>query len=313
MIMSLDNQLRLRHVQTFLEIARAESVSLAASRLNITQPAVSRSLRELEDMLGVRLFDRVGRSLRLNDAGRLFQTHASASMTELLRGVERLRSGGGPAARLAIGVLPTAATDLVPAAALVFRKDMPHVKLSIHTGSNGLLFNQLRDGVVDLVVGRMPEKEARTGVTFQQLYIEDVVLVCRPDHPILDCPTPAQKIEAYPLILPTAEALISESVARYLASVGLSDVPAAIETVALPVGRKLVSTSDALWFISRGVVADELARGILVAVTLPSPILSGPVGYSVSRASPINVERSVFADCLQRVKRRAGGPFVGAL
>ena len=264
-------------------------------------------------MLGVRLFDRVGRSLRLNDAGRLFQTHASASMTELLRGVERLRSGGGPAARLAIGVLPTAATDLVPAAALVFRKDMPHVKLSIHTGSNGLLFNQLRDGVVDLVVGRMPEKEARTGVTFQQLYIEDVVLVCRPDHPILDCPTPAQKIEAYPLILPTAEALISESVARYLASVGLSDVPAAIETVALPVGRKLVSTSDALWFISRGVVADELARGILVAVTLPSPILSGPVGYSVSRASPINVERSVFADCLQRVKRRAGGPFVGAL
>jgi LysR family pca operon transcriptional activator len=194
MIMNLDNQLRLRHVRTFLEIARAQSVSLAATRLNITQPAVSRSLRELEDMLGVRLFDRVGRSIRLNDAGRLFQTHASASMTELLRGAERLRSGGGPAARLAIGVLPTAATDLVPAAALVFRKDMPHVKLSIHTGPNGLLFNQLRDGVVDLVVGRMPEKEARAGVTFQQLYIEDVVLVCRPEHPILDCPTPEQKI-----------------------------------------------------------------------------------------------------------------------
>ena len=192
-VMNLDNQLRLRHVRTFLEIARAESVSLAASRLNITQPAVSRSLRELEDMLGVRLFDRVGRSLRLNDAGRVFQTHASASMTELLRGAERLRSEGGPAARLAIGVLPTAATDLVPAAALVFRKDMPQVKLSIHTGPNGLLFNQLRDGVVDLVVGRMPEKEARAGVTFQQLYIEDVVLVCRPDHPILDCPTPGKR------------------------------------------------------------------------------------------------------------------------
>ena len=52
--MNLDNQLRLRHVRTFLEIARAESVSLAAGRLNITQPAVSRSLRELEDILGIR-------------------------------------------------------------------------------------------------------------------------------------------------------------------------------------------------------------------------------------------------------------------
>ena len=70
--MNWDQHLNLRHVRTFLEIARAESVSLAADRLGITQPAVSRSLKELEQMLGVRLFDRVGRRLRLNEAGRVF-------------------------------------------------------------------------------------------------------------------------------------------------------------------------------------------------------------------------------------------------
>ena len=80
--MNLEKRLSLRHIRTFLEIARAESVSLAADRLMITQPAVSRSLKELEQMLGVQLFDRIGRQLRLNEPGKVFQGHASASITE---------------------------------------------------------------------------------------------------------------------------------------------------------------------------------------------------------------------------------------
>lgn len=297
--MNWENKLSLRHVRCFLEIARAESVSLAADRLNVTQPAVSRSLKELETMLGLRLFDRVGRRLRLNEAGRVFQIHASASMTELIRGAERLSADGDLTTRLSIGVLPTAATDLLPRAALAFRKEMPHVRLHIQTGPNWLLFNQLRDGEVDLVVGRMPEKDARTGVTFQQLYIEDVVLVCRPDHPLLFAERAEEGIPDYTHILPPDGAVIAETVQRYLSSLGLAEIRPAFETVALPVGRKLVMTSDAIWFISRGVVADELNAGILTEVGLSSPMLSGPVGFSIARAAPLNVERSVFAECLR--------------
>lgn len=298
--MNWEAHLRLRHVRTFLEIARAESVSVAAERLSITQPAVSRSLKELEEMLGTPLFDRIGRGLRLNEAGRIFQSHASASMVELLRGRDRLAKEGDLTTRLSVGVLPTAATDLLPRAALRFREEMPHVRLHILTGPNWLLFNQLRDGTLDLVVGRMPEKSAGTGVTFQQLYIEDVVLVCRPGHAILGQPTPEEHISRYTLILPPSGAVICETVERYLASIGLPEMRGAFETVALPVGRKIVGVSDALWFISRGVVADELAAGSLVAVRLASPMLSGPVGISIARSAPINVERSVLAECLRR-------------
>lgn len=294
-----DAHLRLRHVRTFLEIARAESVTIAADRLNITQPAVSRSLKELEEMLGAPLFDRVGRGLRLNEAGRVFQSHASASMVELMRGRDRLAKDGELATRLSIGVLPTAATDLLPRAALSFREEMPHVRLHILTGPNWLLFNQLREGTLDLVVGRMPEKEAATGVTFQQLYIEDVVLVCRPEHPLLAQANPEVQIADYPLILPPGGAVISQTVERYLASIGLPEMRGAFETVALPVGRKIVCISDAIWFISRGVVADELATGTLEAVELASPLLSGPVGVSEARSAPINVARSVLAQCLR--------------
>ncbi len=305
--MNWDAHLRLRHVRTFLEIARVESVSIAADRLNITQPAVSRSLKELEQMLGVPLFDRVGRGLKLNEAGRLFQAHASASMVALMRGRDRLSQQSGLSARLSIGVLPTAATDLVPRAALAFREEMPQVRLHILTGPNWLLFNQLRDARLGLVVGRMPEKEAATGVIFQQLYVEDVVLVCRPGHPILAVSAPERVIADQTLILPPGGAVIFETVARYLASIGMPDLRGAFETVALPIGRKLVALTDALWFISRGVVADELAAGSLVTVPLGSPLLSGPVGISLARDAPISVARSVLAECLQRAARDSGG------
>lgn len=305
MIMILDTHLRLRHVRTFLEIARSESVSVAADQLNITQPAVSRSLKELEDMLGTQLFNRVGRGLRLNEAGRVFQAHASASMVELMRGFDRLVEKGDLSSRLSIGGLPTAAPNLLPRAAILFRKEMSHVRLHILTGPNWLLFNQLREGTLDLVVGRMPEKSVATGVSFQQLYIEDVVLACRPGHPILQQSKPEAHIADYTLILPPGGAVISATIDRYLASIGLPETRGAYETVALPVGRKIVSTSDTLWFISRGVIGDELEAGSITTVKLTSPLLAGPVGISMSRSAPISVERQVFAECLQRVSDAA--------
>ncbi len=294
------SRLRLRHVRCFLEIARVESVSLAADRLNITQPAVSRSLKELEEVLGTKLFAREGRGLRLNEAGRVFQSHAAASMTELMRGYDRLAKEGAVSVRLSVGALPTASSELLPRAVLRFRDELPRVRLHILTGPNWLLFNQLRDGSLGAVVGRMPEKEAATGVTFRQLYIEDVVLVCRPGHPILTHQRPEDHVADFDLILPPAGAVIAPTVERYLASIGLPEMRGAIETVALPVGRKIVSLSDALWFISRGVVADELRAGSLMAVALASPLLSGPVGISVARSAPISVERSVLVECLEQ-------------
>lgn len=300
----MDARLRLRHIRCFLEIARAQSVSVAAAQLNFTQPAVSRSLKELEGILGMRLFDRVGRGLRLNEAGRIFQSHAAASMTELMRGHDRLSKEGGASVRLSVGALPTASTDLLPRAALRFRAQAPNVRLHILTGPNWLLFNQLRDGALDLVVGRMAEGQAATGVTFEQLYIEDVVLVCRPDHPILTANKPISEIGEFPMILPPKGAVIFSTVARYLTSIGIPDMRGEIETVALPVGRKMAQSSDMLWFISRGVVAEELRLGTLMAVDLASPLLSGPVGISISRSAPLSVERSLLSECLHHTVGR---------
>ena len=295
----LDHRIRLRHLRCFLETARLGSLTVAAQTLNVSQPAASKTLRELEDILGLPLFDRTGRRLRLTAAGQVFQQHAGSAMIELDRAQDLVRNAPRRSTRVTVGALPTAATTLLPQAALAFRDRFPECLLRVTTGPNWLLMSQLREGALDLVVGRMAGATGMEGLTFRPLYSERIAAIVRPGHPLLGQPVPMGALADYPLILPPRGAVISATVERYLASIGLPGLRAAIETVALPVGRKVVRMSDALWFISRGVVADDLDDGKLVAVPLQSPLLSGPVGISVSRAAPLSVPRDIFVDCLR--------------
>lgn len=267
-----------RHVRCFLEVARLQSVSQAAEALAISQPAVSKTLRELEDRVGARLFERVGRRLRLTPDGALFQTHAGLSLLELERGVRALRADQQRGRRIEIGVLPTVATDLMPRATFAFAERMPGVTLTITTGPNWLLLAQLRDGALDLVVGRLASPDAMAGLVFEQLYIESVIAVVRAGHPILA--HPSGQVTEYPLVLPPAGAIIRPEVEQYFLSIGHEMPHAFAETVAYAVGRGLLTGSDAIWFISRGVVIDDLDRGTLVELPLPGVPMPGPVGLT---------------------------------
>ena len=121
----IDPRIRLRHLRCFLETAKLGSLSAAANALNVSQPAASKTLRELENILGKRLFDRSHRRLILTAEGHVFQQHAGAGMIALTRAQDLVK--GTPAAftRLSVGVLPTAATSLMPRAALNFRMSFP--------------------------------------------------------------------------------------------------------------------------------------------------------------------------------------------
>src|SRR4051794_18970412 len=104
----LDNRVRLRHLRAFLEVARHDSIGRAALRLNISQPAVTKTVQELEQILGTALFHREGRRARLTAAGEAFLPHAGQALVAIRRGVEAVSSGdSGPPIR--IGALPTVA------------------------------------------------------------------------------------------------------------------------------------------------------------------------------------------------------------
>jgi LysR family pca operon transcriptional activator len=274
-------------VRCFLEVARLSSVGQAAEALAISQPAVSKTLRELEDRLGTALFERTGRRLRLTAAGRLFQKHAGLSLTELDRGIRALQggeaSGGG---LLSVGVLPTVATRVLPRAAIAFAAAVPGTTLRVSTGPNSSLIAQLREGRLDLVVGRLAPPDAMAGLVFEQLYAEALVAVVRAGHPLVAAP--GEALTGYPLILPPPDAIIRLGVEQHFLSHGREVPRAAVETVSLALGRGMTLGSDAVWFISRGVVAEELAAGTLVTLDYGGLPLAGPVGLTLRSGQAVS-------------------------
>lgn len=269
---------KLRHIRAFLEIATEGNLSMVARRQGITQPALSRTLAELEALLQTALFRREGRRLVLTDKGSLFRHHASLALQSLEAAAAALNPGTG-GGTLHVGVLPTAATRLFPRVALRFQALAEDTVLSVSTGPHAYLMRLLREGAIDLMIGRMPMAAEMAGLTFDHLYEEEVVLVARAGHPLAAGPT-ALALASCPLILPPHGAIIRRAVDDFLATQGLTGLRPAFETVALALGCGIVLASDALWFISRGVVAEELDRGEMQVVPTGARFLSGAVGMT---------------------------------
>lgn len=294
----LDPKLRLRHLQSFMETARLGSLSAAADSLHVSQPAISKTIRELEEIVGVQLFDRSGRRLTLSTPGRLYQQHVGAALNDLEQAQRDIVNPRHDRTKITIGLLPTAATGLVPAAALSFNTDHPDVLLDVMTGPNWLLHSLLREGQLDIVVGRMPPANGAEGLHFHPLYWERVVPVVRSGHPLLTgADWTYHALTNYPLMLPPPGALISTGVRTWLHSVGIPDPRPTYENVSLAFGREVLRRSDTVWFISEGVVRPEINTGLLSILPIRNELLGGQVGITLrsGREPSLTVKRLIAA------------------
>lgn len=276
--------IKLRHIRAFLDIAADGSLSAVARSQGITQPALSRTLAELELLLDQPLFLRQGRRLVLTEGGALFRRHALAGLQALEAGVAAIRPDQGGAVR--VGVLPTVATRFFPQVALRFFRMRPDITLSVETGPHHYLLRLLREGAIDMMIGRLPAASEMAGLGFDHLYEEDVVLAGRARHPMAHLPL-AKVLSSVPVILPPATALIRPAVDAYLASLGLNGLRPAMETASLALGRGICLASDAMWFISRGVVIEELDSGSMAERPTGARFLSGAVGITRRQGDPL--------------------------
>ena len=204
-----DGRVKFRHLQCFLAVAQFGTVQKAADSLSITQPAVSKTIAELEDILGVKLFERGRQGAQPTREGQLFMPHASACVLALRQGVGLLsREGGGAAATLEIGMLPTVAASLAPAVMKALAARWPRVVVRIATAANTELLERLKSGAIECAIGRLSEPERMVGLSFEQLYAEPLVAVVRAGHPLLASDAPAAELARYPVVLPPYGTLI---------------------------------------------------------------------------------------------------------
>ena len=190
----LDPRIKLRHLSCFVETDRQGGVVPAAEALGLSQPAISKSLAELEDILGVALFDRTRRKLALTEFGALFLRYANAALAALRQGVESVSLARHADAVVRLGALPTVEVDVVPRAVARFSAGPLAARVHVESGPSPHLLGLLRAGGIDLVVGRMPAPEVMAGLTFEHLYSEPLVLAVRPGHPLLTETVPSLRM-----------------------------------------------------------------------------------------------------------------------
>src|SRR5207245_5761402 len=130
------NRIRLRHLQCFLAVAEARNLRRAAEALAISQPAVTKTLNELEEILGVRLFERGRGGARPTPEAELFLRHASASVQSLAQAVDAMLRGRDEALPLRVGALPTVAPSVLPRVLRAYRTARPGAELRVITGRN---------------------------------------------------------------------------------------------------------------------------------------------------------------------------------
>ncbi|MEO1292050.1 MAG: pca operon transcription factor PcaQ [Pseudomonadota bacterium] len=279
----LDRRIKLRHIQAFQEVARLKSVARAADALSVSQPAVSKTLRELEEIVGTVLMERSRAGIFLTDAGEVFRHYASAGLAALQQGFDGVAQGRmAEEVVLRIGALPTVAARLVPEAVRRYKAQPRAAVVSLETGPNAYLLERLRAGSLDLVIGRLAAPGRMRELSFVHLYSEPVVLIARPGHPLLMTPPSSlAEIASYTVLLPPKDAVIRRTVEQLLLVEGVGHLSDRVETVSAGFGRAYVRGSDAVWIISEGVVADDLADGVLVRLPLELPDASGPVGLTL--------------------------------
>lgn len=179
--------MELRHLRYFLAAAQSQSFTRASESLHITQPTLSHQIKQIEDELGMQLFDRVGRVVKLTTAGELFQTYAKRALQEVdagmdaLNELENLKQG-----RVTLGVLSSFGTFHLPPILADFNTTYPGIKITVLRLRSGEIEARLLDGELHFGVAYAPSNTDQVNV--ESLFTDPVALVVGDRHPLAGCP-----------------------------------------------------------------------------------------------------------------------------
>ncbi|OCX61289.1 hypothetical protein BFP70_01545 [Thioclava sp. SK-1] len=279
----MNTRIKLRHLQAFVAISRLRSFKHAAKQLFLTQPAISRTMAELEDIVRCRLLVRDRSGVELTPQGAFFLSFADATLSALERGISGIGDFANDSGlHLRIGMQASVAVRVMPMVTAAVAQDTKDLRLSLVEGAHTDLVTRLRDGQLDVVLGLQGPPESMGDLSFTQIYTEALVIVAAPGHALQNRPE-LQKIIDWPVIYPPPEDPIRPAVRRFLVSAGVPLPPMRIETSSFAFGLSRTLEGGALWIAPQGLVAPYVARGDLIQLGIDMSSTAGPIGL-MSRA-----------------------------
>ncbi|KRA47604.1 LysR family transcriptional regulator [Devosia sp. Root635] len=257
-----------------------ENFTLAARRLGLAQPSVHRAITDLEKDAGKLLFERTSRGVvATRPAAKLAQA-AQLAFTEIEQAEADLGDlAGREVGRIVVGAMPLSRSSILPDAIARFRKRRASLPVRALDGPYDDMMTALRRGEVDFLIGAMRNPPPVGDVAQETLFDDELIVVCRPGHPLLAQPLPAATVLAsFPWVVN-----IEGTPARGMFDKVFADAPrpaSLVETGSMVLMRELLMVSDHLGFISRVQIRSDLRHGMVVQLPSRLPDTSRPIGLT---------------------------------
>jgi LysR family transcriptional regulator, regulator of abg operon len=296
--------MRLNQVRVFLTVVESGSIHAAARILEVSPPAVTKCVRQLEEELHVRLLDRTRHGVVATPAGRTFLAHARVAHSELRKAEEELSHyTGGRSGSVAFGVGPTHMMLIVPEAVPQFRLHYPEVRLRIVEGPHPPLVRLVRDETLDFALGLKPELKLDSGLTFRPLFRDDFVVAARKGHPLHGARSLARLADAQWLTL-TPRASPGGLVDQAFSAGGLPAPRSVIECESFTGIVALIARSDMITLTTRRLLASPYARDHLQEIPVADHLPSITHGIFTRLGAPLTKPAAALARAVTLVARR---------
>ncbi|RIY40357.1 LysR family transcriptional regulator [Neopusillimonas maritima] len=252
----LMGRLRLRHLALLDLLGKDPNVGRAAKTMHMAQPTASKLLREIEDIFETVLFTRNRRGLTPTPAGKVLARRASILLAEIQATHTELRSAlNGGTGHLRLGVFPVGVTEVLPQLYAALQNKWPGLTIEIEEAVETRLLDQLSEGKIDCILGRIVMENLTPDLRHEALYNEPTVIVCSTRHPLLaaNAQERVQILRNTHWMLPARHGAVYNMVASKLAALGIKAPQVEVETTSVFVTIELLNHTTLLSILPKKV------------------------------------------------------------
>jgi len=283
-----------RQIQAFQILSKTSSFTETAKALHLSQSAISHSIKALEESVGCRLVDRMGKRAVLNQAGEQFLIRVEKILQEMNEARSELRRlGQWGHGRLRVSATPTACQYLLPSVLREFKESFPKCAILIEPGDTPEAIALLRQNRVDLALALEPPDEER--ITFRPLFSDELKFIVSPLHPwaALDR-VPREEISRQNYILYNQASYTFRIIARYLSQESIS-LRSFLQLGSMEAIKELVKLGLGVGILAPWIAQDEIEEGSLVAISLGRRKLRRRWGISHWQSRLLSLPEETFA------------------
>lgn len=274
------SNIKLAHLQLLVALDEHRNLGKVAAHLNVSQPAISKTLAALEEKLGFSLFKRTTRGMEPSEHGDCLIRHARDILRRLTTVEDELRDiSDGRIGRISMGVLPAAATVLLPRFVSDLNRLNAGITTSVCEGTMESLLPLLRAGDIDFVVGNQPVRPLGSEFETELLYDDPIVAVASRNHPLTgmeDLRWPM--LAGYSMVLPTQDASTRSTIDEFLIEQGLRIPSQHLESLSTLTNIGVMQYTDSVGFMSRVLAQYFQDLGLLSMLPLQVPNATIHVG-----------------------------------